>query len=460
MENCGTFPNVKCKVRWEIAFIEGTFRAGGGKILGNMPIKPGYFDRLCLRNVRCFSDADIKLDKRVTVIVGGNASGKTTLMEALASITHGEEEGLIDFPLRYGTNRGQIELYEDGEASAIARWNSEDAKRQRLPSDRFVFLYGRYRRVLVPEETEGPRNLSDHQYLDELSSHAGKMRTTTLTRADNRLLQDLAGYVRGLNLGRRSDPRLEPVWARLNQALPELDDSFSEIHMESGPSSLIPKVIRKGVPLELTQLSDGFQAILVIVLDLILRFAFLFVEGDPLQGRALVGVDEIDLHLHPRLQRTVLHYLTNVFPNSQFLLTTHSPIVVQSAIDQGFTVLRLTEKNGEVKAPRLSPKLMKALRGAEVGSLLFEEHLFGVDSRFSVEFSELEKRVDELREKVGSGEPTKDDYLELKRGLDQLEQLVVDEDRRRASGSTMAQMVGMQAEFVKALMDELEKARK
>ena len=204
----------------------------------------------------------------------------------------------------------------------------------------------------------------------------------------------------------------------------------------------------------------AFQAILVIVLDLILRYAFLFFEGDPLHGRALVGVDEIDLHLHPRLQRTVLHYLTNVFPNSQFLLTTHSPIVVQSAIDQGFTVLRLTEKNGEVKAPRLSPKLMKALRGAEVGSLLFEEHLFGVDSRFSVEFSELEKRVDELREKVGSGEPTKDDYLELKRGLDQLEQLVVDEDRRRASGSTMAQMVGMQAEFVKALMDELEKARK
>jgi hypothetical protein len=39
--------------------------------------------------------------------------------------------------------------------------------------------------------------------------------------------------------------------------------------------------------------------LLVIVLDLMLRYAYLFVEGDPLAGRALVGIDEIDLQLHP-----------------------------------------------------------------------------------------------------------------------------------------------------------------
>jgi hypothetical protein len=217
--------------------------------------------------------------------------------------------------------------------------------------------------------------------------------------------------------------------------------------------------VRHGIPLALTQLSDGYQAILVIVLDLMLRYAYLFFEGDPLAGVALVGIDEIDLHLHPRWQRTVLPQLTDLFPNTQFVLTTHSPIVVQAAIDQGFRVLRLVEKAGIVTAERLSARLAKALRGAEVGSLLFEEHLFGVESRFSVEYAKFEQRVDELQVKIGSGDATNEDYEELKRGLDKLEELVAEEDRRRADGSTMSHLVRMQAEFVKALADELKKAR-
>jgi hypothetical protein len=60
---------------------------------------------------------------------------------------------------------------------------------------------------------------------------------------------------------------------------------------------------------------------------------------------------------------------------------------------------------------------------------------------------------------VSHGEATEAQYRELKNGLDKLEELVAKEDRRRADGSTMAQMVQMQGEFVKALTDELEKSR-
>jgi energy-coupling factor transporter ATP-binding protein EcfA2 len=253
-----------------------------------MPSENATFDRLRLKNVRCFRDAQIPFDKRVTVILGENASGKTTLMEALASLVHGDDEGLIEFPLRQGATRGEIALYEDGGRSALARWQSEKTERRRLAADRFVFLYGRYRRVLLAEGEES-RDLSDAQYLDELSSHADKARTTTLTRADNRLLQDLPGYIRGLNLGRSSNPLLETVWSRLNKALSDTDASLSGIHMDAGPYHPIPRVIQNGVPLELTQLSDGYQAMLVIILDLMIRYAYLFFEKDPLSGRALVG---------------------------------------------------------------------------------------------------------------------------------------------------------------------------
>jgi energy-coupling factor transporter ATP-binding protein EcfA2 len=421
-----------------------------------MPRENRGFDRLRLRNVRCFRDAEVPLDKRVTVIVGANASGKTTLMEALASLTHGADEGLREFPLRHGAGRGEIALYESGGRSAVAKWDSKQTERNRLAEDRYVFLYGRYRRVPLADS----RHLTDSSYLEELASHAGKARTTSVTRPDSGLMRDLMGYLRGLNFGRGADPRLDTLWSRLNAVLPEMDASLTGIRMDPGVQHLIPRIIRHGVALELAELSDGYQAILVIVLDLVLRYAYLFFEGDPLAGRALVGIDEIDLHLHPRWQRTVLPQLTKLFPNTQFILTTHSPIVVQAAIDQGFSVLRLTETDGAVTAEPLKHTLIKALRGAEVGSLLLENHLFGVDSRFSVEYGEIEKRAEVLQAKVSSGEATEGDYREFKVAVDKLEELVAKEDRRRADGSTMAQMVRMQGEFVKALTDELRKARK
>jgi len=192
------------------------------------------FDRLRLKNVRCFRDTEIPLDERVTVIVGGNASGKTTLLEALASLTQGDDEGLSEFPLRHRTARGEIALYEKVGTAPVAKWDSKHPSRQRLTSDHLVFLYGRYRRVLAPESSEESRNLTDAQYLDELASHAAKSRTTTLTRPDNRLLQDVVGYLRGLYFGRSSDPRLVTLWSRLNAALPKIDGSLSEIRMEEG----------------------------------------------------------------------------------------------------------------------------------------------------------------------------------------------------------------------------------
>ncbi len=216
-----------------------------------------HFDRLRLHNVRCFRNAQIPFDKRVTVIVGGNAWGKTTVMETLASVAYGDEEGLKDFPLRRGAARGEVALYKNGSRSAAAKWDSRLPARRRLSTGDYLFLCGRYRRVLPPDLPEDPRNLTDAQYLDELASHAAQSRTLTLTRPDNRLLQDLPGYLRGLNLGRSSDPRLETLWSRLNAELSQMDSSLSEIRMEQGEYNLIPRVTRNGVPLEIAELSDG-----------------------------------------------------------------------------------------------------------------------------------------------------------------------------------------------------------
>ncbi len=61
---------------------------------------------------------------------------------------------------------------------------------------------------------------------------------------------------------------------------------------------------------------------------------------NPLANPAIVLIDEIDLHLHPKWQRQIMSYLTERFPNTQFIATAHSPLIVQSAVDANIAVLR------------------------------------------------------------------------------------------------------------------------
>jgi hypothetical protein len=383
-------------------------------------------------------------------------------MEALASLAHGPEEGLSKFPIRRGADAGEIALYEAGRKSPAAKWlsSSDTAPKRRLNDDQILLAYGRYRRVFSPDqEAELQASpLNPTRLLDQLASHAAERPTITLSRPDNNLLRDLSRHLVALNFGRASDPRLEDIWSQLNKSLPKLDTGLSEIRMDKGGS--IAMVVRDGLPLELSELSDGYQALLVVIFDLMLRYAYLFaLLTNPLEGEALVGIDEVDLHLHPRWQRNVVSQLTDLFPKTQFVLTTHSPLVVQGAIDQGRTIVTLRQKKGGVVPEKVSTNVMKELRGAEVGSLLVEDHLFDVKSRYSPKYAEVEKRVDTLQAEVSKGTATTENLDELSKDLTKLEELVAKEDERRADGSTVAQMARLQSAFTKDLIKELKRVK-
>ncbi|MFJ4246649.1 AAA family ATPase [Pseudomonas sp. NPDC089741] len=81
-------------------------------------------------------------------------------------------------------------------------------------------------------------------------------------------------------------------------------------------------------PYRFQNLSSGFSSLLIIYANLIMKIELRDIPPSELYG--LVFIDEIDAHLHVSLQRKVLSFLMNAFPNIQFIITTHSPFVVSS----------------------------------------------------------------------------------------------------------------------------------
>lgn len=101
-----------------------------------------------------------------------------------------------------------------------------------------------------------------------------------------------------------------------------------------------------GASIEIVSLSDGFRSILSLTLELIRQFALCFgvdkvfsADGKTIELPGVVLIDEIDVHLHPRWQRTIGPWLTAHFPNVQFIVTTHSPLVCQGAVTGSVTRL-------------------------------------------------------------------------------------------------------------------------
>ena len=81
------------------------------------------------------------------------------------------------------------------------------------------------------------------------------------------------------------------------------------------------------------EMSDGFKAAINIVSDLILKMQHGSKLSDAYQKEGIVLIDEIETHLHLELQRIIMPFLTKTFPNIQFIVTTHSPFVLNSMPD-------------------------------------------------------------------------------------------------------------------------------
>ena len=93
------------------------------------------------------------------------------------------------------------------------------------------------------------------------------------------------------------------------------------------------RICTEGKKFKFTEVSDGFAAVLDIVADLILKMQGEGTLVRSYQKEGIVLIDEIETHLHLALQKVIMPLLTKVFPNIQFVITTHSPFVLSSMPD-------------------------------------------------------------------------------------------------------------------------------
>lgn len=188
-------------------------------------------------------------------------------------------------------------------------------------------------------------------------------------------------------------------------ALPHLRDAFSAVlgdrisnpRWERATGQITVDFLTEDnqiIPLTFEQLSQGYASILALVFDLTQRLTVAnpyywseydhrhacVVEGlgKPLEAPAIVLIDELDLHLHPSWQQTILGDLTRAFPATQFIVTTHSPQIVSTVKPQNIRILRSDEDGkwiADDKAPNTYGHSNSRSLEAVMGGRAYPEHL-------------------------------------------------------------------------------------
>lgn len=190
--------------------------------------------------------------------------------------------------------------------------------------------------------------------------------------------------------GRQAKLLLKKVRQLLADLLPQLRNCEANVISILGPKGLTSDGKPSGVVVNtpfgivsLAALSLGYKTMLAWSVDLALRLLRSNPDSPaPLEEPAIVIIDEIDLHLHPKWQRDVKNFLCEHFPNVQFICTAHSPFMAQAAEGENVAVLM---RDGDHITIENNPLLVEGWRIDQIAT----SDLIGVPSARSWEVTEL-----------------------------------------------------------------------
>jgi predicted ATP-binding protein involved in virulence len=402
---------------------------------------PAYFLSIELENLLCFkvrqkldlSDAN-GFPVQWTVILGDNGVGKTTLLRTLAGM-----ELLPPRELKHPT-------IEQNPLSN-PRFLSTDTARKALQTPKILasFVYGSSLRLPAEQqyaslslsveifdggisfsETTAPgggedkllgfrcygyganRRMGETSLAEALSSDRCASLFSddeVLINAEEWLLQaDYAVARSAPSNTTRFQERFNLVRDTLKQLLPDVSDIRITPADDKNPRPMAEFQTPYGwVPLK--SLSLGYKTVIAWTVDLAARLIERYPHStDPLAEPAVVLVDEIDLHLHPKWQRTIMSFLSERFPNTQFIVTAHSPLVVQAAKNANIVLLR---REGDHVVIDNDPEIIDNWRVEQVLASVFD-----LPSPHS---PDIEKLIESRRKILVKPKLTAKDERELKK---------------------------------------------
>lgn len=383
-----------------------------------------YISRIHLKNIRCFEDITINLDNNGlpilwTVFLGDNAAGKTTLLRSIAIglcdessgagllresdqgyIRRKCEEGLIEISLKdyedsnkdY-TIRTKIELFKISEERSFERLRQETEPKENFPWNKiFVCGYGAGR------GTSGTGDISDYYSISAV--------------------YNMFNYTEGLQnpelVIRRIGGRKEIV----NDFKDVLNKLMSTTKINIPVSGIAIKGAW-GMEMPLRDLADGYKSTFLWVTDFLgwaLNYDKNLKKFKNISG--IVIIDELEQHLHPKWQYDVVGRLKKEFPETQFITTTHSPLIASSIGN-----IEKSEREDKLvflslgKANTVSVKSIEPLKGLTIDQIIASE-AFEYLIRIDPEIDMILKEASRLAGKGKDRTPEEEErYQSTKREL-------------------------------------------
>ena len=307
-----------------------------------------YIKNIHINKVRHLKDINLPLEKEDyphLMITGKNGSGKTSLLNAIANhieriandrykyfeeykskIEYFENELKensqntlsIEQQLQYYKNQ-----YEFFFSEVTVAFEDVDSLIRKYQDGNFIIAFYEAHRTI--KKLQEPKNPTKPELQDKWGIKQTSTQEFLKFLADLKVQEALA---RNEKLEKDAN-QIREWFVNFERLLGEIfQDKDLQLYFNYKDYSF--KILTKGKEFKFTELSDGFAAVLDIVVDLILKMQEENQLTKAYELEGIVLVDEIETHLHLELQKVIMPLLTEIFPNIQFIVTTHSPFVLSS----------------------------------------------------------------------------------------------------------------------------------
>lgn len=274
-----------------------------------------FITNLAIKKVRHLKNISIPLSEeriRHLILTGKNGSGKTSIVEALAKyldiIISGSRENAFkncqkELDIKFNNNIDSI-------PELACKYN-------------YILAYYKADRVFQAEQ---PKHVEKVQFKDSYELTEFPRNEFVKYLLDLKMTEALA---RTNNKAEKAD-EIHAWFVGLERLLKQIFDDET-VKLEFDEETYEFYILQQGKePFDFNTLSGGYQAVLDIVVDIMMRMQHQIQRSFDFNLPGIVLIDEIETHLHLELQKNILPFLTKCFPNIQFVVTSHSPFILSS----------------------------------------------------------------------------------------------------------------------------------